>query len=363
MSDVQTESSKLLASSAFREARDRLVSLVEEASRQLSGVRSATNHQLSQQLQATLQGFQKDRGRDLVFPFISSGLGRGPFVELVDGSVKYDLITGIGIHFFGHSHPELMRESLIATASDIYQGNLQPGFEVTELLRAMLSRVQSSRLRHGWVTTCGTMANEIALKIIRQKKFPAHHVIAFEHCFAGRSTTMQEITDSPKYREGQPVHGEVHYIPFYQPRLGLRQSIHDTLERLRATVKRYPGQIAALMMEPVQGEGGFHFAPREYYVEIFEEAKKFGIAIWLDEIQSFGRTGQLFAFQTFGLDAYVDVVTAAKMLHASVVLYSEEFNPRPGLVAGTFTGTSASLRVAQRLSNFSTMGSMARVER
>jgi acetylornithine/N-succinyldiaminopimelate aminotransferase len=160
---------------------------------------------------------------------------------------------------------------------------------------------------------------------------------------------MQEITDNPKYREGQPVHGEVHYIPFYQPKLGLKESLEQTLCALRDHLQRYPGKIAALMMEPVQGEGGFNFAPREFYVRLFEEAKKAGLAIWLDEIQSFGRTGQLFAFQTFGLEEFVDVVTAAKMLHASVTLFTDEYNPKPGLVAGTFTGTSASLRVARRV--------------
>jgi len=209
--------------------------------------------------------------------------------------------------------------------------------------------VEGSRLRNGWITTCGTMANEIALKIIRQKKFPASHVVAFTDCFAGRSTAMQEITDNPKYREGQPHHGEVHYVPFYEPKRGLRESVDATIAALNEHLNRYPGKIAGLMMEPVQGEGGFSFAPREYYVEIFEAARRAGLAIWLDEIQTFGRTGSLFAFQTFGLEQYADVVTAAKMLHASMVLFTEEYNPKPGLVAGTFTGTSASLRVARRI--------------
>jgi acetylornithine/N-succinyldiaminopimelate aminotransferase len=349
MADLQNESSKLVESAAFQQARDQLVSVITAASSKLAGVRSATSPELTEKLKRDLQQFQKDRGRDLYFPFLGSGLGNGPFVELGDGSVKYDLITGIGIHFFGHSHPELMKEALLATGGDIYQGNLQPGHEVKSLLRAMLSRVEDSRLKHGWVTTCGTMANEIALKIIRQKKFPAHHVLAFNDCFAGRSTAMQEITDNAKYREGQPVHGEVHYLPFYQPKLGLQESIRQTLEAMSGHLSRYPGKIATIMMEPVQGEGGFNFAPREYYIAVFEAAKKAGLAIWLDEIQSFGRTGQLFAFQTFGLQQYVDVVSTAKMLHASMVLYTEEYNPKPGLVAGTFTGTSASLRVARRV--------------
>jgi 4-aminobutyrate aminotransferase-like enzyme len=193
------------------------------------------------------------------------------------------------------------------------------------------------------------MANEIALKIIRQKRSPATRVIAFRDCFAGRSTAMQEITDNPKYREGQPVYGETAYIPFYMPKLGLQGSLDLTLCALEDHLQRYPGRFAALMLEIVQGEGGFNFAPREFYIKVFEVAKRAGLAIWADEIQTFGRTGELFAFQKFGLGEWVDVVTAAKMLHSSAVLFSEEYNPKPGLVAGTFTGTSASLRVSKRV--------------
>ncbi len=347
---TMTEASRLLGSDEFTRARDQLLQVVEAASRGVAGVRGPRSDVLAQSYREALRQFQKDRGRDLFFPFMASGIGHGPWVELADGSVKYDMITGIGINFFGHTHPELMRAAIDASAADIYQGNLEPGVEVAELLRALLSRVDSgSRLRNGWITTCGTMANEIALKIIRQKKTPATRVIAFRDCFAGRSTAMQEITDNPKYREGQPLYGETAYIPFYMPKLGLQGSLDLTLCALEDHLQRYPGKFAALMLEIVQGEGGFNSAPREFYTRVFEVAKRAGLAIWADEIQTFGRTGELFAFQKFGLGDWVDVVTAAKMLHASAVLFTEEFNPKPGLVAGTFTGTSASLRVSKRV--------------
>src|SRR5690606_35365430 len=102
----------------------------------------------------------------------------------------------------------------------IMQGNLQPGYEAATLLSTLLSKVgRGSRLKHGWITTCGTMANELALKSIRQKKSPATKILAFQDCFAGRSTAMQEVTDNPAYRQGQPVYGEVYYLSFYDPKL------------------------------------------------------------------------------------------------------------------------------------------------
>jgi acetylornithine/N-succinyldiaminopimelate aminotransferase len=231
------------------------------------------------------------------------------------------------------------------------QGNLEPGLEAPALLSSLLSKTGSQdgcRLKHGWLTTCGTMANEIALKIIRQKKAPATKVFALNDCFCGRSTAMQEITDNPGYRQGQPVYGEVHHLSFYDSKLGLDKSVERTLGEMREELRRYPGKFCAIMMEPVQGEGGFSFAPREWYVRVFEEARKASLAVWFDEIQTFGRTGELFAYQLFKLHDLVDVVTAAKPLQVAVTLYTEEFNPKPGLVAGTFAGSAASLRVAKR---------------
>lgn len=345
-----TEAKGLIQSPEFLAAKAELLRTIAEASTRVSGIRPSSEGETREAYLNELREFQKDRGRDLYFPFLASGLGSGPYVELLDGSVKMDLITGIGINFFGHSHPELMGEMIDALSSDTMQGNLQPGYEAREALRAVLSRVgEKSRLKNGWLMCSGTMVNEVALKIIRQKKNPATKILAFKDCFSGRSTAMQEITDQPGYRQGQPLYGEVHYLSFYDLKLTLNQNIERNLSELKELLTRYPGKFAALMMEPIQGEGGFNIGPREWYVRLFEEARKGGLAIWLDEIQTFGRTGELFAYQTLGLDEYVDVVTIGKMLQSCMVLYTEEYNPKPGLVAGTFSGSTVALRTARRV--------------
>ncbi len=343
-----TASHALLTSSRFKTAKAEILSAIAESSAALRKLKPASdNPQVREAYQAAVQDYGKRRGRDLYFPFIGSGLGSGPYVELLDGSVKLDMITGIGINFFGHSHPALTAEMVDALSADIMQGNLEPGHEAPALLDSILSRVgEGCKLKHGWLTTCGTMSNEIALKIIRQKRFPATKILAFRDCFAGRSTAMQEITDNPAYRQGQPVYGEVEYLPFYDPKDP--QSVEKTLAVMREHLARYPGKFAALMMEPVQGEGGFNVGSSEFYSRVFEEAKKAGLAIWLDEVQTFGRTGELFAFQTLGLHQWVDVVTVGKMLQACGVFFSDEYNPKPGLVAGTFSGSTVSLRTARR---------------
>ncbi|OFZ20167.1 MAG: hypothetical protein A2X94_09685 [Bdellovibrionales bacterium GWB1_55_8] len=348
--EFHTEAQCLARSEKFLAAKKELIRSLEESSAKIRGVRPASGTEGARQAYSELiTRYVSERGRELYFPFLGSGIGSGPYVELMDGSVKMDLITGIGINFFGHSNPEMISEMIDGIAADPMQGNLQPGVEAHEFSEALLSRLGGgSRLRYVWPMCSGTMVNEVALKIIRQKRAPATRVFAFEDCFAGRSTAMQELTDNPKYREGQPVYGEVFHLPFYSKTAGLERSLTLSLGRMREEIKRYPNRYAALMIELVQGEGGFNFAPREFYVALFEEAKRAGIAVWVDEIQTFGRTGELFAYQKFNLNEWVDVVTVGKMLQACAVIFSEEYNPKPGLVAGTFTGSTAALRTARK---------------
>jgi acetylornithine/N-succinyldiaminopimelate aminotransferase len=75
------------------------------------------------------------------------------------------------------------------------------------------------------------------------------------------------------------------------------------------------------------------------------------IAVWADEIQTFSRTGELFAFETLDIGQYIDVCTVAKVLQVAATLYTEEYNPKPGLIAGTFSGSSAALSTALEVLN------------
>jgi 4-aminobutyrate aminotransferase-like enzyme len=78
------------------------------------------------------------------------------------------------------------------------------------------------------------------------------------------------------------------------------------------------------------------------------ECRDAGVAVWVDEIQTFGRTGEIYAFHQLGLDDYVDVVTIGKMLHCAATLFTAELLPDPGLVSGTFAGSTVRLAVGRR---------------
>jgi 4-aminobutyrate aminotransferase-like enzyme len=302
----------------------------------------------------------KVRGRPLIYPMFPTGRGSGPFVELEDGSVKLDMITGIGVSLFGYHHPELVKASLQGlTRAPFMHGTLMPGQGALELSEKILAAANGEGLSHlstsskaklagVWLTTCGTMANELALKILRQKKSPKFKVLSFKNSFAGRSTTMQELTDEPKYREGQPLFNQFVHVPFFDSRGSVEQNVKKSLEEFRRIMDQE--DFAGLVFEPIQGEGGaFRHAPREWWIPVLDFVKSRGLIVWFDEVQSFGRTGEFFAFQRLQLADYVDLLTAAKPLQCGAVLWKNELTPKAGLIAGTFSASSAGLAAGARV--------------
>ncbi|OUR92868.1 hypothetical protein A9Q84_20355 [Halobacteriovorax marinus] len=299
-----------------------------------------------------LQEYEQLKGRGFFFNYVSSGKGHGPFTELIDGSIKYDLIGAIGPNLLGHSHPLYIKAHLEAAASDVMMcGNLLTHKEAYNLSKEIIDSVKGSKLKHFWFSGSGSFANDTALKMLWQKKDPSHRLIAFEKAFAGRSIATQDITYNPDYRVGQPQTIEVDHVPHYD-HSDPENAIKKTIDALDAVVKANKGQHCAIMLELIQGEAGFVYGTKEYYETVFKWAKEHDLYIWVDEVQSFGRTTELFAFQMFGLDEYVDVVTIGKALQACGTLFSEELNPKPGLVAGTFNGSLASLNAGQKVVHY-----------
>lgn len=342
---MSTHFDALLQSQNFKNAKKDIVSAIEQVASKINSVQPPKK-ELENKYKELIKDFEKQRGRELFYPFVPSGAGNGPFIELADGSVKYDMITGIGVNFFGHGNLDLFEAQLDGLWTEVWQGNLGPSLDHYKLMKELLSSVGKSKLKNMWITTCGASANEIALKIIRQKKTPATKVFAFKDCFAGRTTALQEVTDNPKYREGQPIYDEVTHLPFYDEKSNVpaEAQAQKVIELMKEASANSTKKYAALEFEIIQGEGGFRLAVREFIIPIIKAAKEMGCAIWVDEIQTFGRTGELFAFQKIGIDEYVDVVTVAKLLQVGAVLYTEEYNPKAGLISGTWTSTTSGLR-------------------
>ena len=90
-------------------------------------------------------------------------------------------------------------------------------------------------------------------------------------------------------------------------------------------------------------------APREFFLPLMELCRDNGIAVWVDEIQTFGRTCEMFYFEQLGVGDYVDVVTVGKLSQACACLYTADYNPKPGLLSATFVGSTVALQVGRRI--------------
>jgi 4-aminobutyrate aminotransferase-like enzyme len=348
-----THGEQLRHSPRVTQAIDTIVEEVRAASAQITDVRKPVA-EFVEKYDQLMQRAADVRGRALLYPYIGSGLGNGALVELLDGSVKWDMIAGIGVHFFGHSDPEMVRAAAEGSFDDVVKhGNLQTNNDAFEFGEALLAQAKKhSRLAHCFVTTSGAMANENAIKICYQKHAPASRVIAFRDCFMGRSVTMSQIGDAAANRQGIPLSTLVDYFPFYDEAAAERMSkgkyIARCVAHLEELFHRYPQQHACFIFELIQGEGGFNVADREWLKALMECCRAHKVAVWDDEIQCFGRTTRMFAYEHFDLGELIDVFCVGKMTQACATLYTEEYNPKPGLLSGTFTGEAQGLRVGRR---------------
>jgi 4-aminobutyrate aminotransferase-like enzyme len=348
-------------SPAVKSAVAAIVGELKAKQSQITDIRGPRDPKLRETFESTMKRAAEVRGRPLLYPYLGSGMGNGPFVELMDGSVKLDMLTGIGVHFFGHSDPDLVQAAVESSLSNTpMQGHLILNDDAIAFNDTLVSlAAKHSRMKHAFLCNSGAMANENALKVCFQKHAPASRVIAFKDCFMGRSWAMAQIGDSAAGRQGLPLNVLVDYMPFYDHVAARRMSAGDVsgstrfidmaVWHLRQYIERYPAQHACFIFELVQGEGGFNTALPEFHRELMKVCKDARIAVWDDEIQTFGRTPSMFAFEAMNLGDMIDVCCVGKMTQVCAALYTDEYNPKPGLLSGTFLGSTDAIRVGQRV--------------
>ena len=285
------------------------------------------------------------RGGPPIWPYLSTGVGHGPYVELTDGSVKLDFIGGIGVHGAGHSHRAMIDAAIDAAIDDtVMQGNLQqhpPSIGFAERM-IKLANQGGAPLDRMLIATSGAMANENAIKIALHNRAPADRVIAFDNAFAGRSLAMAAITDRPKYRTGLPLTLDVDYLPFRDPHHTTR-STRWAVDECRRLLDRHPDRYAAFWAEPIAGEGGYYAGSHDFFAAICEQLRAANVPIIFDEVQSFSRTSRPFAFQHYGLDEFADIVTFGKITQACGTLWRESLHPTAPILSQTFTGSTSAI--------------------
>jgi 4-aminobutyrate aminotransferase/(S)-3-amino-2-methylpropionate transaminase len=263
----------------------------------------------------------------------------------VEGKEYLDFTSGIGVMNVGHGHPRVIRavqEQLQRFTHTCFPVVMYEPY--VELAAKVSALVGGGEPYQTFFLSTGVEAVENAIKIARSyTRRPG--VVAFTGGFHGRTLLgLTLTTSSSAYRQNfGPFAPEVYHVPFpYEYRGGTSQKSLDALSELFETTVP-ADRIAALIVEPQLGEGGFVPAPLSFLQELRRITRERGILLVVDEIQTgFGRTGKMFAYAHYGIDP--DLVTLAKSLAAGLPLAAVAGKtammdaPAPGGLGGTYAG-------------------------
>jgi 4-aminobutyrate aminotransferase len=287
--------------------------------------------------------------------------GKGMVVTDVDGNRFLDFSAGIATCSTGHCHPEIVQaiqrqatQLLHISGTDFYYPLM---VELAERLTAITPGTFPKKVYFG---NSGTEAIEAALKLARYAT-RRHRFIAFLNSFHGRTCGALSLTASKAVqRKGfGPLLEGVTHIPFphayrcptAHPDGVCNCSIHYLEEVLFKTLVN-PEEVAAIIFEPVQGEGGYVVPPQSFFDGLKRISKKHGILLIADEVQSgMGRTGKMFAVNHFNLEP--DIIAMAKGIASglplsAIVARAELMQWEPGSHASTFGGNPVSCAAALR---------------
>jgi len=263
------------------------------------------------------------------FP-ISIVRGKGTRVWDADGREYLDFVSGLAVCNLGHCHPNVVKAIQQQAEKLIHVSNLYHIETQSELAKLLTDNSFADRV---FFCNSGAEANEAALKLARKyfsnKGESRYQIITMEQSFHGRTFAALAATGQKKYQAGfEPLLEKFVYVPF------------NDIESAKRAVN---STTAAVMVEPIQGEGGVNVPSESYLRELKEVCKKAGALLIFDEVQvGVGRTGTLFAYENYGVAP--DIMTLAKGLAGGVaigaMLSTEEIMSAfvPGTHASTFGG-------------------------
>ncbi len=289
--------------------------------------------------------------------------GEGAWIETIHGDRYLDYTCGIGVSNTGHAHPRVAAAIAEQAARIIHaQQNIlyhKPGLELHERLPRTFPGLRSGESAGLFLSNSGAEAIEAAVKLAKYAtRRPA--VIAFRGGFHGRTHGAMALTSSGvKYRgHFEPLLGGVHFAPYPY---ALRNPTGNTdaaaqafslagLEELFASVI-YPDDVAAILVEPILGEGGYVVPPDGFLPALREIADRHGILLIADEVQSgMGRTGRMWATDWY--DARPDIVVMAKGIASGMplsgIMARGDLLERwgPGAHGGTYGGNAVACAAA-----------------
>jgi 4-aminobutyrate aminotransferase len=288
------------------------------------------------------------------YPLVAAR-GEGAMVEDPDGNRFLDFNAGIAVAATGHCHPRVVEAVQRQSARLIHMSGTDFYYEcMVELAEKLASMAPGGVPRRVYFGNSGTEAIEAAMKLARyhtgRDKF-----IAFYGCFHGRTMGSLSLTASKpvQRRRFGPLVPGVFHVPYPDPyRKGAEASSAESIAAIERVLKTVapPEEVAAIVFEPVQGEGGYLIPPRSFYDQLQALARRHGILTIADEVQSgMGRTGRMFASEHFGL--VPDILTAAKGIASGLpisatIARAEIMDWGPGAHASTFGGNPVACAAA-----------------
>jgi len=289
------------------------------------------------------------------YPFVMER-GSGAIVEDVDGNRFLDCAAGIAVTSTGHSHPDVVRAIVEQAQKFLHMSGTDFYYEPQVRLAEQVADIVPIRGDvRSFFSNSGTEANEAAIKLARYVT-RRQNLIAFLGSFHGRSLGSLAMTASKVVqRKGMgPMMPGVYHAPYadcYRCPVGAKpetcaSECLDWIENQLFLHLVSPDEVAALFVEPIQGEGGYIVPPKQFHDRLRELTRRHGILLVADEVQSgMGRTGRMFACEHFDLEP--DIVTIAKGIASGMPLgitaaRKEIMSWPPGTHASTFGGNPVS---------------------
>lgn len=228
--------------------------------------------------------------------------GDGMYVEDINGKKYLDFLAGIAVNNVGHCNPDVVETIKKQSETLMHTSNI---YYIVPQVKLAKKLVELSGLDRAFFSNSGAEANEGAIKLARKygknNNIGEGEIITMENSFHGRTLTTITATAKPKYQEGyEPLPRGFKYVPF------------NDLESLKENISN---KTTAIMLEPVQGEGGIYIADKDYLKGVRDLCDDKNIVLIFDEVQcGMGRTGKMFAYEHYNIKP--DILTLAKALGA-----------------------------------------------
>ncbi len=291
-----------------------------------------------------------------VYPLVCAR-GSGAVIEDVDGNLFLDFTAGIAVTSTGHCHPEVVAaiqdqasKLIHMSGTDFYY---QPQIDLAQRLSELAPGPSPKRV---FFTNSGAEALEAGLKLARWHTGRSR-ALAFFGAFHGRTYGAMSLSGSKLvHRRGfSPLVPDIHHVPFPRGCQGCMAQGSDctcvrNIEETVLTRIAPPDEIAAIFVEPIQGEGGYHVPPAGFLPALRALCDRHGMLLVADEVQTgFGRTGKLFALEHWNVEP--DILCLAKgiasgMPLGAIVARGDVMDWPPGSHASTFGGNPVSCRAA-----------------